>query len=219
MTRSRLYATMLAAVIIAVAAVAPRAAVNAQPAPFDQQFIDMMVPHHEGALEMARIAEARAEHPEIKSMAADVLRTQADEIAQLKAWRLAWFGSDQTPPMGQMPMVDGVTMEVPMGGAHAVHGGMPPMGSAAPDGQMGPAEPMTMDMAADIEQLRNAPEPFDLAFIDAMTLHHGDAIAAARVAQARAERPEIRDMVLAIVRDQEREVILLQQWRRDWYGR
>ena len=34
----------------------------------------------------------------------------------------------------------------------------------------------TMDMAADVEQLRLTPEPFDLAFIDAMVPHHQDAV-------------------------------------------
>ena len=38
-------------------------------APFDRQFIDMMVPHHEGAVEMAKIAQQRAQRPEIKQMA------------------------------------------------------------------------------------------------------------------------------------------------------
>jgi uncharacterized protein (DUF305 family) len=49
-----------------------------QAASFDQQFIDMMVPHHQGAVEMARIAQQRAEHP---------------EIAQMKAWRQDWYGA------------------------------------------------------------------------------------------------------------------------------
>ena len=73
---------------------------------FDQQFIDMMVPHHEGAVAMARIAETRAQHAELKALAADVIRSQASEIDRMKAWRLAWFGSEQTPSMDKMPMVE-----------------------------------------------------------------------------------------------------------------
>lgn len=53
---------------------------SAKTVPFDQQFIDMMTPHHEGALEMARIAEQRSQRPEIRQMASDILRTQAFEI-------------------------------------------------------------------------------------------------------------------------------------------
>ena len=40
-------------------------------APFDQQFIDMMVPHHLGAVEMAKVGQARAERPEIRQMAGE----------------------------------------------------------------------------------------------------------------------------------------------------
>src|SRR5262245_7074093 len=62
---------------------------------FDQQFIDMMVPHHQGAVEMALTAQERAEHPEILEMADAIIAAQTDEIDQMQAWRLAWFGSEQ----------------------------------------------------------------------------------------------------------------------------
>src|SRR5262244_1956442 len=77
-------------------------------APFDQQFVDMMVPHHQGAVEMAKIAQQRAEHPEVKRLAEEIVRSQSSEIEQMKAWRKSWFGSDQTPPMDKMPMVEGM---------------------------------------------------------------------------------------------------------------
>ena len=77
-------------------------------APFDRQFIDMMVPHHEGAIAMARVAEARGQHAEIKELAAAIVAAQDAEIRRMKAWRKAWYGSDQTPPMSRMPMVPGM---------------------------------------------------------------------------------------------------------------
>lgn len=158
---------------------------------FDIQFIDMMVPHHQGAIEMAKIAQQRAERPELAQMANAIVSAQEAEISQMKAWRLDWFGSDQTPPLERMPMVPGV-------GGHAGHG--------------------TMDMAADVNALRNAPEPFDKAFIDAMIPHHQSAIEAARAAETRAERAEIRDLARAIIDDQQREIEQMQQWRQAWYG-
>jgi uncharacterized protein (DUF305 family) len=159
----------------------------------------MMVPHHEGALEMANIAEQRAERPEIKGMAADILRTQAAEIQQMKAWRKAWFGSDLTPPLSEMPMVEGMNMR---GGAHAGHEGMA----------------QTMDMAADVDKLRRAPEPFDIAFIDAMIPHHQDAVDASRAALQRGTRPEIKSLAGSIIDAQLREIGTLQQWRIAWSG-
>lgn len=192
-----------AAAPAAPATIAPTAATAARPAasvPFDQQFIDMMVPHHEGAVEMARIARERSQRPEIQQMAADILASQAGEIEQLKAWRKAWFGSDQTPPMSRMPMLEGM-----------------PMASMA-EHAMDSTGAMTMDMAAQVAKLRSAPEPFDLAFIEAMIPHHQDAVEAARLALRSAERPEVREVAIAIVDAQLREIGLLRQWRLTWFG-
>jgi uncharacterized protein (DUF305 family) len=185
---------MLAAI---VAAVLTGCAAGGGPQPtFDRQFIDMMVPHHQGAVEMARIAQARGQRPEVTELAAAIIRAQEDEIARLKGWRRAWFGSDQTPPLDKMPMVPG------MGGGHA----------------MGERSGGTMDMAADVESLRQAGEPFDRAFIDAMIPHHESAIAAAKAAETRAERPEIKTLAKAIIADQQREIEQMKAWRAAWFG-
>jgi uncharacterized protein (DUF305 family) len=159
---------------------------------FDRQFIDMMVPHHQGAVEMAKIAQQRAGHPEIKQLAAAIIRTQEDEIQRLKAWRKEWFGSDETPPMSRMPIVPGMA-------GHAGHG-------------------ETMDLAAEVEALRQAPEPFDRAFIDAMITHHQSAIEAAKAAESRAARAEIKDLAKAIIATQEHEIQQMKAWRQAWYG-
>lgn len=180
----------------------PSSTAGAKTIPFEQQFIDMMVPHHQGALEMARIAEQRSQRPEIRRMADEILRMQQAEIDQLRAWRKAWFGSDQTPPMDRMPMIEG--MQMPTSGGHAGHGG-------------GASASQTMDMAADVEKLRTAPEPFDRAFIDAMIPHHQDAIEASKAASSRAQRDEIKSLAQEIVDGQQREVDALRQWRQAWF--
>src|SRR5215218_8161956 len=79
------------------------AVTRTQPMSFDQQFIDMMVPHHQGAVEMAHIAQERAEHQEIRALGAVIVRSQATENERMQAWREAWFGSAETPPMSEMP--------------------------------------------------------------------------------------------------------------------
>ncbi len=158
---------------------------------FDIQFIDMMVPHHQGAIEMAKIAEQRAEHPELTQMADAIVSAQEGEISQMKAWRLEWFGSDQTPPLERMPMVPGM-------GGHGSHG--------------------TMNMAADVDALRNAPEPFDKAFIDAMIPHHQSAVKMAQHALKQAKRPEIKQLAQEIISSQEQEITQMKQWQTAWYG-
>jgi uncharacterized protein (DUF305 family) len=78
--------------------------------------------------------------------------------------------------------------------------------------------PDTMNMAAEVVRLRNAPEPFDRAFIDAMIPHHRSAVEAARVAEQQATRPQVRELALKIVESQQREIDQLRQWRQAWYG-
>lgn len=50
----------------------------------DRAFAAMMVPHHEGAIEMARLARTRAEGAFVRNLAGDVVRTQRAEIAVLR---------------------------------------------------------------------------------------------------------------------------------------
>lgn len=61
---------------------------------YDQRFIDSMVPHHQAAIDMAKVAQEKGEHPEIKQLANDIAASQGKEIDQMKAWRKAWYGSD-----------------------------------------------------------------------------------------------------------------------------
>ena len=59
---------------------------------FDLRFIDAMVPHHEGALLMAKDAIAKSKRPEIQKLAQEILDSQKQEIAQMQAWRKDWYG-------------------------------------------------------------------------------------------------------------------------------
>lgn len=53
----------------------------------DQAYVAKMIAHHEGAVDMAQVALARSEDPEIRRMAQAVVDTQTREIAEMKAWR------------------------------------------------------------------------------------------------------------------------------------
>ena len=166
--------------------------VSQRDAPFDQRFIDMMVPHHEAAIAMAEIAQSLATHDELRALADEIIETQSAEIGQLRTWRESWFGSSETPPMNAMPMLPGVRMvgELMIGDR--------------------------MDMRDDVEQLRTA-EPFDQAFIDAMILHHQSAVEAGQSALTRSVREEIRRLAEAIIEAQSREIDALRKWRTEWY--
>ena len=71
----------------------------------DERFIDAMVPHHEVAIDMGRIARKHAEHPEIEQLADDIIATQRAEIEELESIRMKEFGTSRVPKhmnMGQM---------------------------------------------------------------------------------------------------------------------
>ena len=63
----------------------------------DERFIDAMVPHHQGAIDMANVALENAEHPEIQQLAQNVISTQEAEIDELKAIRAAGYGTSEVP--------------------------------------------------------------------------------------------------------------------------
>jgi uncharacterized protein (DUF305 family) len=59
---------------------------------FEKRFIDLMIPHHEGAVLMAKQALKEANRPELKKMSEDIIAAQEKEIEQLKKWRREWYG-------------------------------------------------------------------------------------------------------------------------------
>ena len=63
----------------------------------DEAFIDAMVPHHQGAIEMARVALENAEHEEIKELSRNIISSQQAEIEQLKAIKKEEFGTFRVP--------------------------------------------------------------------------------------------------------------------------
>jgi uncharacterized protein (DUF305 family) len=65
---------------------------GAADAPYELQFIDTMIAHHEGAIDAAQLVATRAEHDELKQLAASIIRDQQKEVAQMREWRARWFG-------------------------------------------------------------------------------------------------------------------------------
>ena len=58
---------------------------------FDLRFLNAMIPHHEGAIVMAKDAISKSNRPEIKQLNQDILTSQQAEITQMQQWRKAWY--------------------------------------------------------------------------------------------------------------------------------
>jgi uncharacterized protein (DUF305 family) len=67
----------------------PRQLANREP--FDRAFIDNMIPHHQSAIEMAKVAYEKSKVPEIKELAENIVSAQQEEIEQMKRWREQWY--------------------------------------------------------------------------------------------------------------------------------
>jgi uncharacterized protein (DUF305 family) len=52
----------------------------------DVDFAQMMIPHHQGAIDMARVELAQGKDPALRAMAQDIIKAQEGEIATLKEW-------------------------------------------------------------------------------------------------------------------------------------
>lgn len=103
--RRRLLALVLFAAVLLIAGCGGNEASEETGAtaevPFDQAFIDGMVPHHEGAIEMAEAAkQAGLSEPELVEIADAIIATQQVEIDQMREWRRQWFGSAEVDPAG-----------------------------------------------------------------------------------------------------------------------
>jgi uncharacterized protein (DUF305 family) len=57
---------------------------------FDMMFLDMMIPHHQGAIDMSRDALRKAQHPEVKTLARQAISKQQKEKQTMTKWKSAW---------------------------------------------------------------------------------------------------------------------------------
>ncbi|BAY35475.1 hypothetical protein NIES2107_73870 (plasmid) [Nostoc carneum NIES-2107] len=157
---------------------------------YDLRFIDAMIPHHQGAVEMAKQAQQKSKRSEIKKLASEIISSQDQEIAQLKQWRTAWYPKASSTPVAYDAKTD---KTVPM-----------------PHEQM---QGMMMNM-----DLGSADTEFDLRFINAMIPHHESAITMAKDALSKSQRPEIKKLAQSIIDSQQAEINQMKQWRKSWYN-
>jgi len=153
----------------------------------DKHFIEQMIPHHEGAIDMAKLALRKATRPEIKTLAGAIIEAQDKEINDMEVWYKSWFGKNISNKNTDM-----------MGGGMMSGGGMH-MG--------GEEEVIALEKAAD----------FDKAFIEAMIPHHQLAIMMANMMKSGTDRPEMLTLADNIIESQSQEIEQMQNWYKEWY--
>jgi uncharacterized protein (DUF305 family) len=52
----------------------------------DKDFVTMMMPHHQGAVDMAKVELQYGKDPMLLKMAGDIVKSQEQEIGEMKAW-------------------------------------------------------------------------------------------------------------------------------------
>lgn len=57
---------------------------------FDSNFVAMMIAHHQGAIDMALLAEKNAKHQEIKDLSKAIITAQTKEIEDMEQWQQQW---------------------------------------------------------------------------------------------------------------------------------
>lgn len=155
----------------------------------DAHFIEQMIPHHEDAITMAKLAQTKAKRPEVKQLANSIIESQGKEIVQMKDWYKVWFGKEV--PTGALVMNQHGMM-----GSNSMHMGM-----------MGDETDMTsLEQATD----------FDTAFVEEMIPHHQMAVMMASMLKGGTNRPEMKTLADNIITAQTNEIVLMRGWLQNW---
>jgi uncharacterized protein (DUF305 family) len=142
----------------------------------DTQFAQMMVIHHEGAVEMGRLAADSGGSAEVRELGERIAAAQSPEIELMSSWLESW-GEDE-PDDAEMGSMD--------------HGGMD-MEGMDQDEVMGELSGLTG-------------EAFDRRFLELMTDHHRGAIEMAEEHMADGSNAEAKELSAAIVSAQTAEI-------------
>lgn len=160
---------------------------SASAAEADIAFAQLMIPHHQQAIEMADLAASRAGAAEVTALAAQIRAAQDPEIQTMTRWLADWGAPTAmaTPSDGGMD-----------------HGGMD-MGGMTEEGMMS-AE----DMAALAGAMGGQ---FDTMWLQMMITHHEGAISMAQQVAATTTNPDVRAMAEAIISGQTAEITQMRQ--------
>jgi uncharacterized protein (DUF305 family) len=158
----------------------------------DVAFAQQMIPHHQGAIEMAKLADGRTTNPQVLDLAGRIQKAQDPEIRQMTGWLTAWGAAPAPTGMGGMPPMSGHSMP------GMDHNSMPMPSGAPIPGMMNPG-----DMAK-LQQVKGA--EFDHMWLQGMILHHQGAIDMARTEFVQGSNAEAKALAQRIIDAQQAEI-------------
>jgi uncharacterized protein (DUF305 family) len=152
----------------------------------DVAFAQQMIPHHQQAVEMAKMVPSHSSNQQVIDLANQVQQAQAPEIQQMTSWLRAWGASVPTTGMGatSMPGMD--------------HGSMPSMTHGSMPGMM-PAQDM-----AKLNQAHGT--EFDRMWLQMMIQHHQGAIDMSKTELAQGSNPDAKQLAQRIIGSQQKEI-------------
>jgi uncharacterized protein (DUF305 family) len=154
----------------------------------DVTFAQSMIPHHQQAVQMAKMATMKASSPEVKQLADKIEAAQGPEIDTMTGWLKDW---GKKVPSGSMSGMDHDMDDMDSTGS----GDMP--------GMMTDADMKKLDGA------RGA--GFDRMFLTMMTEHHTGAIEMAKTEQTDGKNADAVALAKKIEADQTAEIAEMKQ--------
>lgn len=76
----------------------------------DEDFLAMMIPHHQEAIDTSNIILQYSTNEELKALAQAIVDAQTAEIAQMEAWGADWFGETFQASAGYDPMMSDLSL-------------------------------------------------------------------------------------------------------------
>lgn len=156
----------------------------------DVSFAQLMIPHHQQAVEMADLALAQASSAQVKQLAAQIKSAQDPEIAQMTGWLEEW-GEPTAMPGSEDGGMEGMD-----------HSGMD-MGGVSASGMM------TAEDMAGLGEARGA--EFDRMWLSMMIAHHQGAITMAQQVLETTSDSRVKSLADAIIEGQTKEIDTMKQ--------
>ncbi|QOV36964.1 DUF305 domain-containing protein [Streptomyces ferrugineus] len=144
----------------------------------DVTFTQGMIPHHQQALQMAKMAATQASSAEVKDLASRIEKAQDPEIQTMSGWLKAW--GEDVP--SSMPGMD--------------HGG----------GHSGDDMPGMMDTKDMDELMKASGKGFDTMFLTMMVEHHEGAVEMATTEKEKGEYGPATQLADAVITAQTAEI-------------